>query len=86
MDRLIEQLSKAGRWDGRARPWLDLFLPNRGLDAYLDDVLPTLKDHDVGPPELGGLGQIHLFPLFRRHLGCPMLRVPDDDLVFFSTS
>jgi hypothetical protein len=36
----------------------------------------------VGPPELGALGQIHLYPLWARALHRPLLRVPDSPLVF----
>jgi cytokinin dehydrogenase len=64
---------------------LNLFLPDRAVETMLDEVLPELDtsaDGDLGPPEIGVLGQIQLVPLLRRHLGRPLLRVPDDDLVF----
>ena len=85
VDRKLAALSAAGDWDGRARPWLNLFLPDRSIEGYLDQTLPTLDlgpDGDLGPPEMGPLGQIHLCPLLHRHLGRPMFRVPGDELMF----
>lgn len=85
LDDQVARLAAAGRWDGRARPWLSLFVPARSIEALLDAVLSGLDarpDGDLGPPELGALGRIHLVPLLRRHLGRPLLRVPDEDLVF----
>jgi len=83
VDALLADLRARGLWDGRARPWLDLFLPDAALDGYLERTLATLDPAvDVGPPELASLGQIHLFPLWRRNFGRPLLRLPDDELVF----
>jgi FAD/FMN-containing dehydrogenase len=83
VDALVDDLRKSGYWEGVAHPWFDVFLPNSTIDSYLAEVLPGLDAHvDVGPPELGSLGQIHLFPLWTRHLRRPLLRVPSEDLVF----
>jgi DMATS type aromatic prenyltransferase len=83
VDRHLQNLDVRGLWSGRARPWLDLFLPDSAIDGYLDEVLATLDPAvDVGPPEYGSLGQLHLFPLWRQHLGRPMLRLPAEELVF----
>ena len=83
VDRLIEELQDAGQWEGVARPWFDVFLPDRHVDGYVERVLADLNPaEDVGPKALGALGQIHLFPLWTRHLRRPLLRVPDGELVF----
>jgi cytokinin dehydrogenase len=66
-----------------ARPWFDVFLPDGHVDDYVERVLAELNPaEDVGPPALGALGQIHLFPLWTRHLRRPLLRVPSGELVF----
>ena len=83
VDRLIDGLIETGGWRDVVHPWFDVFLPDRGLDAYLEETLGELSPaEDVGPPPLGALGQIHLFPLWTRHLQRPLLRVPGGDLVF----
>jgi cytokinin dehydrogenase len=83
VDRLIDRLHETGGWHDVAHPWFDVFLPDRSLDSFVAETLATLDPlEDVGPPALGALGQIHLFPLVARHLSRPMLRVPSGDLVF----
>jgi FAD/FMN-containing dehydrogenase len=83
VDRLIDQLQVTGGWNDRVHPWLDLFLPDAYVERYLGDVLPTLDPcKDVGPPQLGPLAQIHLFPLLTENLRRPWLRVPPGKLVF----
>jgi FAD/FMN-containing dehydrogenase len=83
VDALLADLRARGIWEGRARPWLDLFLPDTAFDSYMERTLASLDPAvDVGPPELGSLGQIHVFPLCRRNFQRPLLRMPQDDLVF----
>jgi DMATS type aromatic prenyltransferase len=81
VDRLIDTLGP--RWSQHLHPWFDVFLPDDAVDSYLGSVVPTLDPAvDVGPVELGALGQAHLFPLLRHHLHRPLLRVPPGELAF----
>lgn len=83
VNRLLDKMGDTGTWSERTHPWFDAFLPDANLERWMSAVLPTLNPkRDVGPPELGSLGQIHLFPLLKRHLTRPSLRVPDGDLSF----
>jgi FAD/FMN-containing dehydrogenase len=83
VDRLIDSLRSTGGWEGVMHPWFDVFLPDCHVERYVADVLSGLDPvHDVGPASLGALGQIHLFPVWSRTLGRPLLRVPEGDLIF----
>ena len=84
VDRLLESFAAGeGGWHGFAHPWFDAFLPDSRFEAFLDEVLPTLDPtRDVGPAPLGALAQIHVFPLLTRYLEKPLLRVPDEPLVY----
>jgi cytokinin dehydrogenase len=83
VDKLIDRLEATGGWNERVHPWFDVFLPDACVGPYLREVLATLDPaKDVGPAELGSLGQIHLFPLRTEHLRRPWLRVPQGELVF----
>jgi len=83
VDRLLESLEAEGGWKGVMHPWLDVFLPEAQVDAFVAETLATLDPRvDVGPPELGALGQVHLYPVWSRALRRPLLRVPDSPLVF----
>ncbi|GGS51592.1 FAD-binding protein [Actinokineospora fastidiosa] len=57
-------------------PWVNLFLPDAGTDAFVADVLSRLT-----PAEVGG-GPILLYPVHRARMTRPMVRLPDTDLVF----
>lgn len=82
VDELVTRLQANSAWDQLARPWFDVFLPNSAVDDYLAQVLAELSaSEDVGGPELGALGQLHLFPLLTQHLKSPLLRVPPGSLV-----
>lgn len=82
VDRLIESPPPAASWSGRVHPWFDVFLPDAQLDRFLHEVIRELTPEDVGPASFGALGQMHLFPLWSRHLRRPLLRVPGGELVF----
>ncbi len=83
VDRLLERLEVTRGWEGLAHPWFDAFLPDSSFERFLGAVIPQLDPQsDVGPPALGALGQIHVFPLLTRHLTRPLLRVPDEPLVY----
>lgn len=83
VDKALDRARADGLWDGLAHPWLDLFLPDTAATGYLSSVVAALDPReDVGPPALGPLGQLHIFPLCTRHLTRPLLRVPEGELVF----
>ena len=83
VDRLLESLASSGGWNGLAHPWFDAFLPDSRFEGFLSEVLPTLDPAlDVGPANLGALAQIHVFLLLTRHMQKPLLRVPDEPLVY----
>jgi hypothetical protein len=84
VDQLLERLAAgAGGWQGVAHPWFDAFLPASRFQDFLEEVLPTLNPTlDVGPAALGPLAQIHVFPLLTRYLRKPLLRVPNEPLVY----
>ena len=84
VDHLLEALAATGGgWEGFAHPWFDAFLPSSRCEEFLDAVLPTLDTTvDVGPAHLGALAQIHIFPLLTRYMKKPLLRVPDEPLVY----
>ncbi len=72
IDALIDQLKAAALWDGWQRPWFDVFLPNRAVERFVGDVIPTLTPEDVGTT-----GFLLLFAQKRSTLTRPLLRVPD---------
>ena len=83
VDHALEAARAAGLWDGLAHPWHDVFLPDTQADSYLRTLVEALDPRDdVGPPALGPLGQLHLFPLLTEHLTRPLLRMPEGELVF----
>jgi cytokinin dehydrogenase len=82
VDKLVSELQVSSAWDELARPWFDVFLADAAIDDYIPSVLAELSaSEDVGAPELGALGQLHLFPLLGEHLQSPLLRVPPGRLV-----
>jgi cytokinin dehydrogenase len=79
LDRLTESaelLESLGEW-GRPHPWLNVFLPGTATDAFVTSVVA-----DLTPADLGISGVILLYPLRRSLLRAPLLRVPDEELVF----
>lgn len=82
VDRLVDSLQTTGRWDELAHPWFDVFLPESALECWLKDVVPSLGEEDVGPDELGALGQVHVFPLRRSRMKLPLLRVPEGEWTY----
>ena len=82
LDRLaasVEDLKEIGEW-ARPHPWLNVFLPDSSADALVEDVIAHLT-----PADIGLSGVILLYPVRRRLLGTPLLRVPDEELVFLFT-
>jgi FAD/FMN-containing dehydrogenase len=75
----VEYLKSIGEW-ARPHPWLNVFLPDSQTDALVEDVIGHLT-----PADIGLSGVILLYPVRRRQLRTPLLRVPDEDLVFLFT-
>jgi cytokinin dehydrogenase len=79
LDRMaepVELLRSLGEW-ARPHPWLNVFLPGTATDAFVTSVMA-----DLTPADIGLSGVILLYPLRRSLLNTPLLRVPDDELVF----
>lgn len=78
VDQVIDTFRALGLWDGVLHPWFDVFLPDRTVDTYVEDVMADLTPEDVGPT-----GFLLLFPIRRSKLTRPLLRVPQcDDWVY----
>lgn len=83
LDRLapaVAALKAAGLWDF-AHPWLNLLVPGRRAAGILRPILDEVTPDDLGP---GGL--ILLYPLVRRHLHEPLLRVPGDPVPYLMSA
>jgi cytokinin dehydrogenase len=78
-DRLgpaVAFLESTGEWYD-PHPWLNVFLPGSGTDGFVSSVMAGLTTADIG-----GSGVILLYPLLTPALRMPLLRVPDEDVVF----
>lgn len=74
LDRLaagVAELKHEGVWTW-AHPWLNLLLPGDRVAELSRGLLDELAGQEVGPG-----GAVLLYPLLRRHLRAPLLRVPD---------
>jgi cytokinin dehydrogenase len=58
-------------------PWLDLFVPGSAMDAFASQTLASITPAELTP---SSLILLYAFPSSR--ITRPMLRVPDEDLVF----
>jgi FAD/FMN-containing dehydrogenase len=79
LDRLaagVAALEQAGLWSW-AHPWLNLLLPGDRTAELAGALLDELAGQDIGP---GGV--VLLYPLVRRRLGTPLLRMPDDPVPY----
>lgn len=79
LDRLapgVADLESIGEW-ARPHPWFNMLLPGSATDAFVSDVL-----EDLTPADIGASGVILLYPIPRPRLGTPLLRVPEEPLVF----
>lgn len=56
------------------KPWFDVWLPESTVEAYIDDVIPTLTPLDVGAS-----GFLLLFPQRRSALTRPFFVLPESD-------
>jgi cytokinin dehydrogenase len=79
LDRLapaVAYLESTGEWYD-PHPWWNMFLPDTVTDAFVSGVMATLTEADIGAS-----GVILLYPLRRTVLRAPLLRVPNEPVVF----
>ena len=69
-------LESTGEWYD-PHPWWNMFLPGSATDAFVSGVMADLTEADIGAS-----GVILLYPLRRSALRAPLLRVPDEPVVF----
>lgn len=72
----VGYLQSTGEWYD-PHPWVNVFLPDAGVDAYMRSALANLTARDIGAS-----GVVLLYPVPTRLLTRPFLRVPDSDLAF----
>jgi FAD/FMN-containing dehydrogenase len=69
-------LESTGEWFD-PHPWWNVFLPDTATDSFVSGVMAGLTEADIGAS-----GVILLYPLRRAALRAPLLRVPDEPVVF----
>ncbi|MEH2540922.1 MULTISPECIES: FAD-binding protein [unclassified Bradyrhizobium] len=69
-------LRSKGQWTN-PQPWLLTFLRGSNAERVAGDILAGLKGDAVGP-----LGRITLYPLLTRAFHTPLVRLPEEDVVF----
>ncbi len=74
LDRVWNTYRATAAWDDLLKPWFDVCLPERTVEQYVAEVLPTITPRDVGPT-----GFLVLVPQRRSRLTRPFFRVPDAD-------
>lgn len=72
---LVELLKQLGVW-GFPHPWLDMFVPSRSAEAFVQEVLAQTTEADMGQ------GPILLYPFRASELTTPFLRTPNDRHIF----
>jgi cytokinin dehydrogenase len=77
VDDLIDQLRGIGMFEGVMHPWFDVFVGDSELGPYVTDVVSSFEPDDVGM-----FGFVLLFPLRRSTITRPLLRLPDEELVW----
>jgi len=73
---IVAFLESTGEWFD-PHPWWNAFLPGSATDAFVSSVMNSLTTADIGAS-----GVILLYPLLTSALKTPLLRVPDEDIVF----
>ncbi|GAA1693454.1 hypothetical protein GCM10009765_48410 [Fodinicola feengrottensis] len=74
IDVAVDQLREALDWDNRIKPWVTLWLPESTIEAYVRDVVPSLR-----PPDVGDAGFVLMYVHRRSKLTRPSLRLADED-------
>jgi cytokinin dehydrogenase len=72
----VKFLKSTGEWFD-PHPWWNMFLPGSATDAFVTGVMAGLTEADIGAS-----GVILLYPLRRSLLKMPLLRVPDEEVIF----
>jgi cytokinin dehydrogenase len=72
----VAYLESTGEWYD-PHPWWNMFLPGSVTDAFVSGVMADLTEADIGAS-----GVILLYPLRRSLLQAPLLRVPDEPVIF----
>jgi hypothetical protein len=79
LDRLasaVAFLKSTGEWND-PHPWWNMFLPDTATDSFVSGVMAGLTEAGIGAS-----GVILLYPLRRSLLRAPLLRVPDEPVIF----
>jgi cytokinin dehydrogenase len=77
VDNLVDQMRAIGMFEGVMHPWFDVFVGDSELGGYVTDVVSSFQPDDVGM-----FGFVLLFPLLRSTITRPLLRLPDEELVW----
>jgi hypothetical protein len=72
----VAYLQSIGEW-ARPHPWWNGFLPSDRTDKFVTAALQDLTSAGIGAS-----GVILLYPFHRSRLRLPLLRLPDEELVF----
>jgi FAD/FMN-containing dehydrogenase len=73
-DPVVEMWQRDHDWDNLIKPWSDVILPERSVERYVGEVIPTLNADQVG-----ATGTVFLFRTHRSRLTRPMFRIPEPD-------
>ena len=68
---LVEFLTLVGAWD-LPHPWFDAFLPDSGVESFVEDTFASLTTDDTGS------GPILLYPFNKSKLTRPFFATPED--------
>ena len=74
--KLERLLRSNGQWSN-PQPWLLTFLRGSNADRLVREILDGLTPADLGP-----FGRITCYPMFTRAIRTPLMRMPDEDVVF----
>ncbi|WP_247518901.1 FAD-binding protein [Bradyrhizobium sp. 190] len=69
-------LRSKGQWS-TPQPWLLTFLRGSNAERLAGDILAGLTGDAVGP-----FGRITVYPVFTKAFGTPLVRLPEEDVVF----
>jgi len=69
-------LRSKGQWSN-PQPWLLTFLPGSNAEQVAGEILARLTSDDIGP-----FGRITYYPMFTSAFRTPLVRLPDEGVVF----